>query len=574
MGIKKLNREMRRVSEVWSGLDQNKKLVLDGMSILYYVWTMGKMDLHRILNNTLQYKNVLETFFKSLIGKGFKIELVVFDGAAEPRKLEETVDRQNKRMSAIKAMLNFVDIKASNEIYPKEISNILHPLIKNVFVEKLDEMKIPYYFSDREADQITADEAKKRNAIAVSNDSDYYFFDIPEGYIPVFFFEYDDPWVYKRKKFLEKFNLEEKDLTKIAELMGNDYCKETIPMEEKDRLQLAVQIVKGNEKLLENYLEKQKEIEAKEEEKEQEKEQIVDKDKIFLPKHVLSPEKHALFSKGLICSEIVNVLCGMPFICPVTFEDLQQTSSWVLTRPIRNQIYSFLNLENVKEGVLKNNSFIWENVEVTKPDIDFLNLRKDCKNIFMTCLIALIQLDDSLTDHQIKSLITSSLIKVELVKENFEQEKVSENGFVTVSRKKKNKRNKQKFVSGNFEIRRDELRNCTRESIHMLAKWRAVVQNILMLGQIQQKFYVVPTDILSMTSFHRILKDQNSFKEYLTKKQQEKLENIFQTVQQIFPNKLLKHSFQKKKVVLQKKDDKIIIKSKNDNAFTSLMNEL
>lgn len=550
MGIKKLNRDILKMNDVWTPVGDTKKLVLDGMSILYYIWTKNKMDLHRILNNMDQYKYLLENFINSLINKNYSIELIIFDGATEPKKLVETIDRQNKRLDSIKTMLNFMDMKANSDIYPKEVSNVLQPLIKNVFIEKLDEIKIPYYFSSREADQVTADEAKKRNAIAVSNDSDYYFFDIPEGYIPVFFFDNENPKVYKRDKLMSKFSLDEEDLLNIAKLMGNDYCKEVIPIDDKNRLNTAIKMVKSDEELCINNL-------------------YQENINIILPENKLSQEKYAFFSKGLICSEIIDVMCGMPFICPVTFEDLNQKSSWIITRPIRNQIYSYLNLNNVTEGIIKNNKFVWDNISVNKQDVDYLNIKDGIKDIFIICLLALVQLDDTLTDHQIKSLIASNFIKIKLVKNKVDNKPMIEDGFTTV-KKKKNKKERYKYINGNFEIKKYELKNCTRESIHILAKWRTVVNNILILGQITENFYVIPTDILSMTSFHRILKDQNLINEYLNNEQILKLNNIYNIVQEVFPNKILKHNFPKKIVKNIKESKKI----KYNNLFTSLVNEL
>ena len=330
MGIKKLNRDIIRLSKLWSNVSTNKKLVLDAMSILYFIWGDKSMDIHRILYNIDQFKKSVEDFLLELTRRGFSIELVLFDGATEPLKLLETVSRQHKRIESINSILQFIDMNTNSDIFPKEISSVLHPLLELYLMEQLREMRIPYRISLREADSDVAKSAKEIGAIAVSNDSDYYMFDIPEGYMPLFFLKDNIPKIYKRERLLKIFDLQVEDLPKIAKFMGDDYNKEIIPLNEWDRFEKCIKMIK-NDVIID----------------EEEICTIVDINNLKEIKDVLTDEQYERFLKGTYDYKLVDIKVGMPFISPMTFEDTRQMSSWIITRPIRQELYGIINIRMI-----------------------------------------------------------------------------------------------------------------------------------------------------------------------------------------------------------------------------------
>lgn len=156
----------------------------------------------------------------------FQSVIVVFDGARiDDRKLSTTLERSKKRVD-----------------YSTKISvNLdLSPLLlRQVFLNVLDQMNIPYISALGEGDDECVSLANHLDCYLISRDSDYYCYNLIKGYIPFDYVDINpidkDSYVYLSAQLftmdslLERFpGLQHSTLSLACCLCGNDYINGNI----------------------------------------------------------------------------------------------------------------------------------------------------------------------------------------------------------------------------------------------------------------------------------------------------------------------------------------------------------
>ena len=152
--------------------------------------------------------------------------IVVFDGARiDDRKLSTTLERSKKRVD--------ISTKVSVNL---ELSPLL---LRQIFLDVLDQMNIPYISALGEGDDECVSLANHLDCYLVSRDSDYYCYNLIKGYIP---FDYVDvnpidegsycylpAQLFTSDSLLERFpGLTHPTLSLACCLCGNDYVKANV----------------------------------------------------------------------------------------------------------------------------------------------------------------------------------------------------------------------------------------------------------------------------------------------------------------------------------------------------------
>ncbi|KAL0171531.1 hypothetical protein M9458_031842, partial [Cirrhinus mrigala] len=166
-------------------------------------------------------------FFKNL--KACDIEpYVVLDGGDDhtDKKLDTLMKRKQEK------------IKAACALSVGKKAKVLPILIKDVFTQVLHKLKVPLVQCLEEADWEIAALAKEWNCPVLSDDSDFFVFNLKGGFLPTTYFVWKNVKVDKdtNQKFIrakiftvgefcESFRMSPELLPVAAAILGNDYVK-------------------------------------------------------------------------------------------------------------------------------------------------------------------------------------------------------------------------------------------------------------------------------------------------------------------------------------------------------------
>ncbi|XP_014362681.2 protein asteroid [Papilio machaon] len=223
-------------------------LVIDGYSLC--------SQLYRSLNcfsafggDYDKYASYTKTFFKCLRKCNVK-PYVLFDGSYEMRKLKTAYNRLRSKINGA-SRLDPVT-QSSLQIFPL--------LLRDVFIEVLIEMMVPYTTCEFEADDEIAAMARYLNCPVLSYDSDFFIYNVQ--YIPFNTLEIKPKQVilkndkvlvmeckiYKVEYLVANFGgLKEELLPLLATLLGNDFVEKRVFNRFFSQLKLQKSKTKRNE---------------------------------------------------------------------------------------------------------------------------------------------------------------------------------------------------------------------------------------------------------------------------------------------------------------------------------------
>lgn len=172
------------------------------------------------------FENQVEKFIAALRACEIK-PYVVLDGGTDPtdKKLETVTQRAEERIQRA----HLAAVGGSQE-------NIMPELVKMVFKQTLARLEVPVAKCYGEADQEIAALANEWNCPVLSNDSDFFIFDLSAGLLPISHFQWEAleqsgsrryiPCKnYKTSNICILFSIQPQILPAFAALAGNDYVK-------------------------------------------------------------------------------------------------------------------------------------------------------------------------------------------------------------------------------------------------------------------------------------------------------------------------------------------------------------
>lgn len=219
------------------------KVIIDGSNLYHFLYYHYKIS-HQFGGDYDHYARKCKRFFNML--KVCNVEpYVLFDGGYDPndRKLGTVLDRMNDRRKKVSL------------ICAKGRGCVLPVLAYETFRQVLVELKIPHVACVYEADREIAVLAKRWNCPVLSNDSDFFVYQLSGGFIPLDYinltlcvchtktgkacilgrngkpaeneFIYIPVMFYNCQRFITQFNenCAEFVLPLFATVMGNDYVE-------------------------------------------------------------------------------------------------------------------------------------------------------------------------------------------------------------------------------------------------------------------------------------------------------------------------------------------------------------
>uniref|UniRef100_A0A3B4EEN6 Asteroid homolog 1a n=1 Tax=Pygocentrus nattereri TaxID=42514 RepID=A0A3B4EEN6_PYGNA len=227
MGVQRLKRYIEGNNDVLKRRYFRKsKLIIDGSNLYYSLYFSFPLD--QVHGGEYEgFEKVVSRFFANL--RICKIEpYVVLDGGDDisDKKFDTLKQRTQDR------------IKRADALSKGRRGEVLPILIKNVFKQVLRKLKVPLIQCVAEADWEAAALANEWNCPVLSNDSDFFIFDIKGGFLPLSDFNWKkvESMEQSNKKYIvvswysvsnlcSTFNCMNKHLLPIfATILGNDYA--------------------------------------------------------------------------------------------------------------------------------------------------------------------------------------------------------------------------------------------------------------------------------------------------------------------------------------------------------------
>ena len=229
----------------------NCKIIIDGNNLYHFLYYYFKIPT-QYAGDYRQYERSTWYFFRTLKACGIH-PYVVFDGALdeEQRKLGTTLQRAKNRLNSAESLSQGRDAK------------MLPVLAFETFRQVLNELGIPHVTCDFEADNHVAALAHCWKCPVLTNDSDFFIYDLKGGYIVLDYLNLElhrrdtsngeeghnflKVQIYYFEAFLSQFSgMDRKLVPLFATLLGNDfvpaktfevfYCGVKLPKPSSDRL--------------------------------------------------------------------------------------------------------------------------------------------------------------------------------------------------------------------------------------------------------------------------------------------------------------------------------------------------
>ncbi|KAL9956446.1 hypothetical protein ACROYT_G037923 [Oculina patagonica] len=221
MGVRGLTSYIDDIETLWTQIElQDTKLIIDGSGLCNYLYRSNGFEC-RHGGQYDEFYNVVLSFFDALDSKGVE-SFVILDGAKDSsgKKLDTDKKRAKRRIQTSHVL--------AENLTSADGDDFLLPLLsKLVFIQALRDRGIKFAVCDSEADAEIASLANAWNCPALSNDSDFFIYNIKAGYIPLSSLNWNSirltTKIFHRRKLATHLRIDEELLPLFASLAGNDY---------------------------------------------------------------------------------------------------------------------------------------------------------------------------------------------------------------------------------------------------------------------------------------------------------------------------------------------------------------
>lgn len=223
---------------------QATKLVIDGSSLYFSLYFSTGAD-QQCGGEYEAFAAQVRHFFTVLFA--CKIQpFVVLDGGMDP---------SDKKFATVRQRLQS-NIQEANSLSRGSHGSVLPLLTKAIFMQLLSELAVPFIQCPAEADMEIASLASQWGCPVLTNDSDFYIFELCGGYVPFRHFQWASVPVGKQSHLSQCFisarcytvqrlcshfqGLSPKMLPLFAVILGNDYTPDNIKQIFFSRVELPV----------------------------------------------------------------------------------------------------------------------------------------------------------------------------------------------------------------------------------------------------------------------------------------------------------------------------------------------
>ena len=225
MGVQGLTTFIENNSQIFRDISfRNSKLVIDGCNLYYLLYLKTGLE----QNHGGEYdafEDLITKFVKALRDCGIE-PYVLLDGGSDCSDI-----KYNTLMKRAEDRIRRAQIAAMGGK-----GNILPTLVELVLKQTLTNLKVPFAQCFGEADNQIASLAREWRCPVLSNDSDFFVFDLPGGFLPISHFKWDAVSQSGRQSYIPckyytiscfcvYFNIKLQLLPLMAALAGNDYVK-------------------------------------------------------------------------------------------------------------------------------------------------------------------------------------------------------------------------------------------------------------------------------------------------------------------------------------------------------------
>ncbi|XP_039974584.1 protein asteroid homolog 1 [Xiphias gladius] len=226
MGVQGLSTLLDTYRQIYREVQlMKRRLVIDGCNLLYLMYFSSGLDQNHG-GDYAAFEDQIERFVNAL--RDCEITpYVLLDGGSDhtDKKLETLTLRAERRIK-----------KAHQAAVGGGKEDVLPNLAKMVFKQTLARLKVKVAQCFGEADQEIAALAREWRCPVLSNDSDFYIFDLPDGLLPIAHFKWEaversgsQRYIpcksYNASSFCIVFDIQPRLLPAFAALAGNDYVK-------------------------------------------------------------------------------------------------------------------------------------------------------------------------------------------------------------------------------------------------------------------------------------------------------------------------------------------------------------
>ncbi|XP_061588738.1 protein asteroid homolog 1-like [Cololabis saira] len=224
MGVQGLSSLLDTRREVYQEVQLRRtRLVIDGSNLVCHLYYSSGLD-QNCGGEYASFEDLIERFISALRTCEVK-PYVVLDGPDPTDRKLETVTMRAENLIQ----------RAHQAAETGKRKGILPQMVKMVFKQTLIRRRVPVAHCFGEADQEVAALAAEWNCPVLSNDGDFFIFDLPAGFLPITHFRWKEVKAgprsyitcksYTTSCFCNVFRIQRQLLPTFAALAGNDYVK-------------------------------------------------------------------------------------------------------------------------------------------------------------------------------------------------------------------------------------------------------------------------------------------------------------------------------------------------------------
>lgn len=471
MGVIKITSEILNNDKLWIKKEGEINVVIDGKNTMYNIWSQSKMNRYRLIFDINKFEKKIEEYFDNLKENGFNVFSIIMDGSTEIKKLSTICERQQDRLNKAKKINEMLNAKSSSDLIDEVL---LNNYVERVFFEKVKKMGYNIKIAVCEADNEVEYEARNNNCCVISDDSDYYFVNIPKGYIPGFLIKSGDYRIYNVNLFLKYYNLIPSQINKLIQILGNDNYEPIIEVNEKNRLIKAIQMLKSNNDI--NPILKSN--------------KVLPDIQLKNTNLLLTTEQKNLYRNYNFDSHLLDIIKGIGFIAPMYVECINKESIWLVSRELRKHLYYLINGEKqTLEYIRYGDSFRWDYVDSKKLNYNYYEDMIKQNNLSQ----------HSLFIFSLIMLIINGVNKEEII-----------NSFIGA------------YVMNeeNYIINEQITKYITNDSIHIVEQYRGILKCIIMIKQYNNEYEYINNyfnkNLYCMKMFHEFYHLKKFIKNDLT----------------------------------------------------------
>ncbi|XP_071250987.1 single-strand DNA endonuclease ASTE1-like [Salvelinus alpinus] len=250
MGVKGLTRFIKDHGNILTDYQfRNSKVVIDGTNLYHSLYFTSGVD-QQHGGDYDHFQDQVCKFFKALRDCGIEPYVVIKGGSNYTDEKFFTLKHQVE--PKIKNAKALAESKIKNAKALAKKSGMLATFVKNVFIQVLSSLNVPFTQCICEAKQGIAFLAQKWDCPVLSDDSDFYIFDLKAGCLPISHFLWKETSVshqyiqcmrYTTTRFSETFNINKQLLPVFAVMVGNGNVNLGITWEDiKDKPHLGSRV--------------------------------------------------------------------------------------------------------------------------------------------------------------------------------------------------------------------------------------------------------------------------------------------------------------------------------------------